>query len=125
MGGRYSLDFSCTSAHARAREDVLELVSSLGAHAPTSASLRHALQYLSPAKGYDLGRQQKSILQVCGMEAKPAYMSWSVPSVINVDSDCLDKCLLVQEPRRLKQKSFLPNQLVFLQLLENNFQQLS
>ena len=67
-GERYSLVFFCMSAFARAREDVLSFVSSLGAHMPTIASLR-AIRYLAPAKGYDLlGKQQRSIREMCGKD---------------------------------------------------------
>ena len=92
-GERYSFVFFCTSAFARAREDVLAFVSSLGAHIPpTSASLQRAL--LAPAKGYDLlGKQQRGIREMCGKQTMPTYISWSTPRLMKIDSDCLDKCL--------------------------------
>lgn len=92
-GDRYSLVFFCASAFSRARPDVLAFLSSLGAHIPTSASLQRAIRYLAPARGYDLGRQQRSIRQVCGMDALPTYVAWSTPCLMAIDSHCLDKCL--------------------------------
>ena len=91
-GERFSLVFFCTSAFARAREDAVAFVSGLGAHMPTSASLERAPR-LAPPRGYDFGRQQTSMREVCGMDAMPTYISWSVASLGNIDSHCLDKCL--------------------------------
>ena len=93
-GERYSLVFFCTSAFARAREEVLALVSSLGAHIPTGASLQRAVRCLAPAKGYDtLGKQQRGIREMCGKQTMPTYISWSTPRLIDIDSRCLDQCL--------------------------------
>ena len=92
-GERYSLVFFCTSAFSRAREDVLAFVSSLGAHVPTSASLQRALQHLAPAKGYDLGKQQLGIREMCGKQMKPTCVVWPTPSFMNIGNDCLDNCL--------------------------------
>ena len=94
-GDRYSLVFFCTSALARAREDVLAFVSSLGAHTPsTGASLQRALHHLAPAKGYDLfGKQQRGIREMCGQGVKPTCVAWPAPSLMNIGNDCLDNCL--------------------------------
>ena len=91
-GERYSLVFFCMSAFARAREDVLSFVSSLGAHIPTSSASLRAIHYLAPAKGYDIGKQQRGIREMCGMAAKPTCLAWSTPSLMNIGS-CLDNCL--------------------------------
>ena len=91
-GERYSFVFFCTRAFARAREDAVAFVSGLGAHMPTSASLERA-PCLAPPRGYDLGRLQTSMREVCGMDAMPTYISWRVASLCNIDSNCLDKCL--------------------------------
>ena len=93
-GERYSLVFFCTSAFSRAREDVLAFVSSLGAHLPsTGASLQRALHHLAPAKGYDFGKQQLGIREMCGKQTKPTCVVWPTPSFINIGNDCLDNCL--------------------------------
>ena len=92
-GERYSLVYFSTSSFSRAREDALAFLSRLGARIPTSASLQQATRYLAPPRGYDIGRQQTSMREVCGMDAMPTYISWSMASLGNVDSHCLDKCL--------------------------------
>ena len=92
-GERYSLVFFSTSAFARARGDVLAFVSSLGAQVPTSASLQRAARYLAPAKGYSCGKQQRGIREMCGQAARPTFRAWITPSLLNIESSCLDTCL--------------------------------
>ena len=92
-GERYSLVFFCTNAYGKARGDALALLSSLGAHVPTSSALRQAARYLCPAKGYELGRYQRDLRQMCGEEIRPTCVIWSRPSLLSVNAESLDKCL--------------------------------
>ena len=92
-GERYSLVYFSSSSFSRAGEDVLAFLFRLGAHIPTSASLQRAIRYLAPPRGYDIGRQQQSMRQVCGMEAMPTCVTWTTPTLCDLESHCLDKCL--------------------------------
>ena len=92
-GERYSLVFFTTSSFVRARADVLSFVSSLGAQVPTLTALQRAAHYLSPAKGYSIGRHQRGIREMCGKEARPPCVAWITPSLLTIESSCLDKCL--------------------------------
>ena len=91
QGERYSLVFFCArSAFTRARAEVLDVATTLGAHVPAGPAVR----YLSPAKGYDIGRQQRGIREMwSGNEVKPSCVAWTTATLMTISCDCLDRCL--------------------------------